>query len=148
DKDDEEDDLSFYLQEVTTQDLHKFGMIPEFVGRIPVRAALKELTEDELVKVLVEPKNAIIKQFRKQFAIEKVSLEFTDGALKEIANSCIRNKSGARGLRTILETRLLELQFNLPDLYEQKINRIIIGKEFISGDKDEPIMDFVDDTSE
>lgn len=132
-------DLSHLLDDVQPKDLHKFGLIPELVGRIPVRAALKELTKEELVKVLTEPRNSVTKQFIKMFGLEKIELEFTDGALKEIAKITIKDRTGARGLRSVIEDRLLKLQYNLPDHRENGVTKIVANKEFIKGDV-EPIM--------
>jgi len=116
---------------VMPQDLHKFGMIPEFVGRIPVITATRELTEDDLVSILTQPKNALVKQYRKMFAIEGVDLEFEDDALREIARLAIERETGARGLRAICEDVLQGTMFDLPD--DLSITQVIVTKESVSG---------------
>ncbi len=136
---DDTTDLSHLLGDVQPKDLHKFGLIPELVGRIPVRASLKELTKEELVKVLTEPRNAVTKQFIKMFGLEKIELEFTEDALKEIAKITLKDKTGARGLRSIIESRLLKLQYDLPDHRENGVTKIVANGEFIKDDA-EPIM--------
>lgn len=139
-KADDYKDLSHFLDEVTPRDLHKFGMIPEFVGRVPVRAALRELTEEELVKVLTEPKNAITKQFEKLFGLEKVALEFNPDALVTIAKNCKKDGTGARGLRSIFEKKLLQLQYDLPDIAKGGLSKVIVTNEFILGETETPIL--------
>jgi len=139
-KSDSQTDLSHLLDDVEPRDLHKFGMIPEFVGRVPVRAPLKELTEEQLVKVLSEPKNAITRQFEKLFMLEKVELEFNDESLISIAKMCIKDRTGARGLRSIFEKSLLQIQFDLPELAAKGLKKIVVTNEFISGETDSPIM--------
>ncbi len=104
------------LAQVQPEDLIKYGMIPEFVGRIPVVATLDELTEDEMIKILVEPKNALVKQYQKLFELDGVELRFTEGALRAVAREAIRRKTGARGLRAILEEAMLDLMYDLPSL--------------------------------
>jgi len=99
---------------VLPEDLNKFGMIPEFVGRLPVITHVEELTEDDLVKILTEPKNALVKQYQRLFSLEGVKLEFTDGALRAIAEQAIERATGARGLRSIMEKMLLDLMYDLP----------------------------------
>jgi len=133
-------DLSHFLEDIQSTDLHKFGMIPEFVGRAPVRAPLRELTEPQLVLVQQEPKNAITRQFIKMFSLENIELEFSDDALKSIAKMCIEDGTGARGLRSIYEKRLLQVQYDLPELSQKGLEKIIITNEFINGDTDTPIM--------
>src|SRR5690606_10868750 len=134
-KDHETDSINL-LNSVDTQDLHKFGMIPEFVGRLPVRAILEELDETQLMSVLVRPKNAIIKQYIKLFGLEQIELEFTEDGLYEIAKACIKDKSGARGLRSLLEKKLLQLQYSLPDLKDQNVKKITINHDFIKNGSD------------
>ncbi|MBX6423312.1 ATP-dependent Clp protease ATP-binding subunit ClpX [Thermosulfurimonas sp. F29] len=104
------------LAQVQPEDLIKYGMIPEFVGRIPVVATLDELTEEEMVRILVEPKNALVKQYQKLFELDGVELRFTEGALKAVAREALRRKTGARGLRAILEEAMLEVMYELPSL--------------------------------
>ena len=109
-----EDSTDELMAEVMPQDLHKFGMIPEFVGRIPVITSTRELTEDDLVEILTTPKNALVKQYKRMFEIEGVELEFTDEALREIARQAISRNTGARGLRAICESTLEDTMFDLP----------------------------------
>ena len=97
-------------------DLIKFGLIPEFIGRIPVQTALQELTEDDLVRILQEPKNALIKQYKKLFELDKVELRFTENALKSVARQAVERKTGARGLRNVLENTMLEIMYKLPSM--------------------------------
>ena len=120
------------LNRVQPEDLLNFGFIPEFIGRLPVIAPLHDLNEDALIRILNQPKNALIKQFEKMFEIEGVFLRFTDGALKAIAQEAIGRKSGARGLRAILEACLLETMYELPSLADVKectINEAVILKK-------------------
>jgi len=126
-----EGNIGEILRHVQPEDLIKYGMIPEFVGRFPVVAALDNLTEDDLIKILVEPKNAIVKQYQKLFKMEGVDLKFTEGALRSIAREAIRRNTGARGLKSILEDVLLDIMFILPDLTGAKecvINEDVILK--------------------
>lgn len=139
-KTDENADLSHLLARLESKDLQKFGMIPEFVGRVPVRASLRELTEVQLVQVLKEPKNALTKQFEKMFGLEKVALEFNDDALALISKMCIKDKTGARGLRGIFEKNLLKTQYELPELAKNGLTKIVVTREFIAGEADVPMM--------
>jgi len=107
-------DTGILLAQVLPEDLHAFGMIPEFVGRVPVVAHVEELTEDDLVRILTEPKNALVRQYQRLFTMEGVRLEFTEGALRAIAEQAITHGTGARGLRSIMERLLLELMYDLP----------------------------------
>jgi ATP-dependent Clp protease ATP-binding subunit ClpX len=107
-------DTGVLLAQVLPEDLHTFGMIPEFVGRVPVVAHVEELTEDDLVRILTEPKNALVKQYQRLFAMEDVQLTFTDTALRAIAQQAITHGTGARGLRSIMERLLLDLMYDLP----------------------------------
>ncbi len=120
------------LKNVTTEDVISYGLIPEFVGRLPIITHLNELTENQLVSILTEPKNAIIKQYKKLFELEKISLEFTNDALLTIAKKAIINKTGARGLRTIIENKLMKIQYDLPELYESGVREIIISGDYIN----------------
>ena len=108
-----EDDQDNLMEHVMPQDLHKFGMIPEFIGRIPVITATKELTEDDLVDILTKPKNALVKQYTRMFELEGVMLEFEDDALREIARQAIKRGTGARGLRAICEATLQQVMFDI-----------------------------------
>jgi ATP-dependent Clp protease ATP-binding subunit ClpX len=110
----EEASLGELLARIEPQDLVKFGMIPEFVGRIPIIATLSELTEDDLVTILTQPRNALVKQYQKLFDLEKVKLSFTKEALRATAREAMRRKSGARGLRSILEQAMLDIMYDVP----------------------------------
>ncbi|GAB4266708.1 MAG: ATP-dependent Clp protease ATP-binding subunit ClpX [Deferrisomatales bacterium] len=111
------------------QDLIKFGMIPEFVGRLPIHAALQELDEDALVRILKEPKNALVKQYKKLFEMEGVALSFTDGSLKAIAHEAIQRNTGARGLRAILESVMLDLMYAIPS--QSNVREVVINEDVI-----------------
>ena len=125
------------LARVEPEDLLRFGMIPEFVGRLPVIATLDELDEDALVRILTEPKNALIKQYQKLFEMEDVQLKLTDGALKSIAIEAIKRKTGARGLRAIMEEIMLDVMYDLPS--RDNIKECIISSEVVERKKD-PIL--------
>lgn len=118
------------LQALETEDLLKFGLIPEFVGRLPVVATLEDLDEDALVEILTEPKNALCKQYKKLFALEDKDLTFTDDALVAIAKDAIKRETGARGLRSILENLLLDTMYDLPDLDD--VTEVVINEETIT----------------
>ena len=124
------------LEKSEPEDLLKFGLIPEFVGRLPVIATLHDLDVDALVTILQEPKNAIAKQYHKLFELEDVELTFTDEALRAIAERAIKRKTGARGLRSIVEAILLDTMFDLPDM--DGVTEIVIDKDVVEGKK-EPI---------
>ena len=115
------------LRDVEPEDLLKFGLIPEFVGRLPVIATLDDLDEDALVQILVEPKNALVKQYQRLFEMEDVRLTFSDSALASIAEKAVERKTGARGLRSIMEDILLETMFDLPGL--DGVEEVVINKE-------------------
>jgi ATP-dependent Clp protease ATP-binding subunit ClpX len=117
------------LHKVQPEDLLKFGMIPEFVGRLPVTATLDELDEKSLVRILTEPKNAIIKQYQKLFEYENVKLKFDDSALKTIAKEALKTKTGARGLRAILEHSMLDIMYELPSI--PNLKECVISEEVI-----------------
>jgi ATP-dependent Clp protease ATP-binding subunit ClpX len=110
----EDKDLGNLLQKLMPEDLHKFGLIPEFIGRLPVVGVVDQLDRDALVKILIEPRNALVKQYQKFFELEHVELEFTDDALQAIADQAILRATGARGLRAILEEVLLNVMYDLP----------------------------------
>ena len=132
------------LADAGQEDLLKFGLIPEFIGRLPVVATLMELDEDALIKVLTEPKNALVKQYRKLFSIDEVDLSFTDGALTEVARQAIERKTGARGLRAILETAMLDIMYDIPS--EENITEVVVNEEVIrSGEQ--PIVVYRKDAS-
>ena len=118
------------LAEVEGQDLLKFGLIPEFIGRLPVVTTLTELDEDALVRVLTEPKNALIKQYKKLFELDEVKLSFTEDALTAIANQAIDRKTGARGLRAILETAMLDIMYDIPS--EPDILEVVVSEEAVT----------------
>ncbi len=122
---------------VEPEDLLKFGMIPEFIGRLPVCATLKDLDEDALMRILLEPRNALVKQYQKLFEMEEVLLKFTDGALRSIAVEAIRRKTGARGLRAIMEDIMLDVMYDLPS--RDNIRECIISEEVVQRKKD-PIL--------
>lgn len=131
----DERNIGEIIKDVQPEDLLKFGLIPEFVGRLPVIATLNDLSEDALVKVLTEPKNALLKQYQTLFEMEDVKLTVTDEALKAIAKKAIERKTGARGLRAILEENLLELMYEIPD--KKDVAEIIIDEKVIN-DKKQP----------
>jgi len=123
------------LAEVEPEDLIKFGLIPEFVGRLPVVATLEELDEPALIKILTEPKNAITKQFKKLFEMENVELEFRPDALSAIAKKALKRKTGARGLRTIVESVLLDTMYELPS--QENVSKVVVDESVIDN-KSEP----------
>ncbi len=125
------------LEQVQPEDLIKFGMIPEFVGRLPVIATLHELTEEALIDILRKPKNALIKQYQKLFEFENVKLHFTEGALVAIAREALKRKSGARGLRAILENAMLDVMYEIPS--QENIREVVISEEVILN-KEVPII--------
>lgn len=122
-----------FLQDVQPQDLIKFGLIPEFVGRIPITVSLTALDEDALVRIMTEPKNAIVKQYQKLVAMDDVELDVKDNALRAIANKAIQLKTGARGLRTIFENLMLDAMYDIP--LNKDISKIIIDKDVVEGNK-------------
>lgn len=129
------------LREVEPEDLIKFGLIPEFVGRLPVVATLEELDEAALIQILTEPKNALTKQYQKLFAMENVELEFREGVLQAIAKKALARKAGARGLRSILENALLDIMFDLPSI--ENVNKVVLDENSASGEI-QPIVIYAD----
>lgn len=127
---DEQKNISQLLSEVESEDLAKYGLIPEFIGRLPVITTLEELDEDALVNILTEPKNALTKQFSYLFEMEDVSLEFTESALRAIAKKALARKTGARGLRSIIEHLLLDTMFELPSL--DNVARVIVDEKCVT----------------
>ena len=129
-KEDETVSVGESLQNLQPEDLLKFGLIPEFVGRLPVIASLTDLDEEALVTILTEPKNALIKQYQSLFDMEGSKLTFTDEALKAISKRAIERKTGARGLRSILEDILLDTMFDLPNLVD--VDEVVVNEEAAS----------------
>ena len=138
-KSNEETTISEIIKKLEPEDLIKYGLIPEFIGRMPIIATLKELDEKSLVKILKEPKNSLLKQYKRLFEFEDVKLEFRDEALIEIAKKAISKKTGARGLRSILESLLLKTMFSLPDM--ENVESVTVDKSVVKG-KSEPIVTY------
>jgi ATP-dependent Clp protease ATP-binding subunit ClpX len=130
------------LRDVEPEDLIKFGLIPEFVGRLPAIATLESLDEEALMTILVEPKNALTKQFAKLFEMEGVELEFRESALRLISKKALERKTGARGLRSIMEHSLLQTMFDLPSI--QNLSKVVVDEGVISG-ANPPIMIYSDE---
>jgi len=133
----DESRLSEVLHDVEAEDLVKFGLIPEFVGRLPMVATLSELDEDALIQILTEPKNSLVKQYQALFEMEGVDVDFREEALKAVANKALERRTGARGLRSILEATLLEIMYQLPSL--ENVAKVVIDEGVISGTS-EPIL--------
>ena len=129
--------LGEVLKEVKPEDLIKFGLIPEFLGRLPVVATLDELSAETLVRILTEPKNALVKQYQKLFELEGVNLRFTDSALTAIAAQAVKRKSGARGLRAILESCMLDIMYEIPSI--ESVKECVIGEDVIIN-REDPIL--------
>jgi len=140
-KEDLEKELEI-LQRATSSDLDRFGLIPEFIGRLPVLAVMNDLGVDDLVQVLKEPKNSLVRQYEKLFKFEKVKLTFTDDALVAVAEKAATRKAGARGLRTILEKVMLDIMFDIPS--EDNIREVLIT-EGVVNDEDDPVVESVRD---
>lgn len=136
---DDQKSLSDSLRQVEPEDLIKYGLIPEFVGRLPIVATLEELDESALVKILTEPKNALTKQYHKLFEMEGIEIEFREAALKKVAQKAMERKTGARGLRSILEHVLLDTMYDLPSLEE--VSKVVIDESVVNGDS-EPLLIF------
>ncbi|MDD2867903.1 ATP-dependent Clp protease ATP-binding subunit ClpX [Neomegalonema sp.] len=130
------------LQDLESEDLLKFGLIPEFIGRLPVTATLEDLDEDALIKILSEPKNALVKQYQRLFDMEGVKLAFTEEALRAVARKAIDRKTGARGLRSILEDVLLDTMYDVPAA--RGLESVTVGAEAIEG-KGKPLMSYAKD---
>jgi len=124
--------LSELLKEVTPQDLVKFGLIPEFIGRVPINVSLEGLDEDALVRIMKEPKNALIKQYKALFELDNVQLSFEDEAVREIAKEAHERKTGARGLRSIMEKTMMDLMFRIPS--DETMTECIVTKEAVLGE--------------
>ena len=116
---------------IEVEDLSKFGLIPEFIGRLPVNAMLQELDEEALIQILTKPKNAITKQYQKLFELDGIELEFTEEALKEVAHVALAKKTGARGLRAILEQTMLDVMYEIPS--NEKVNKVVVTLDSIKG---------------
>ena len=124
-------EISEMLKEVTPQDLVKFGLIPEFVGRVPISVSLEGLDEDALIRILKEPKNALVKQYQKLFELDDVKLTFEEDAIRAIAKQAFERKTGARGLRSIMEKVMMDVMFNIPS--DDTIEECVITKEAVDG---------------
>ena len=129
-RNDDERGIGEIFKDLEPEDLLKFGLIPEFVGRLPVLATLEDLDQDALITILTQPKNALVKQYQRLFELEDTKLNFTDDALKAIAKRAIERKTGARGLRSILEEILLDTMFDLPGLDE--VTEVVVNEEAVS----------------
>ena len=136
-----EKSIGEYFKDLEPEDLLKFGLIPEFVGRLPVIATLEDLDEDALVTILTQPKNALVKQYQRLFELEDTQLTFTDDALSAIAKRAIERKTGARGLRSILEDILLDTMFDLPGL--DSVTEVVVNEEAVTSDA-APLMIYAD----
>lgn len=123
------------LEEISNYDLLQFGLIPEFIGRLPVMAVLHELDEEALVRILREPKNSIIKQYQRLFSLENVTLNFTESALSAVAREALRRRTGSRGLRTLLEKTMLDTMFEIPS--KKSAGKVIVNEAAIYG-KEKP----------
>lgn len=134
------DDDSSYMQEIVDEDIQKFGLIPEFIGRLPVLAALEQLTVDDLVRILTEPRNALVKQYQTLLSYDGVELEFDQEALGAIASKAIERKTGARGLRSIIEEVMMDVMFDIPS--QEDVTKVRITKEAVDGTAS-PIMETV-----
>lgn len=133
----EEKNIGEILKLIQPEDLIKFGLIPEFLGRLPVMATLDELNESALIRILTEPKNALLKQFQKLFEMEAVNLRLTDSALSAVAAEAVKRKAGARGLRAILETCMLDIMYEIPS--KENVKECVIGEDVVLN-KEEPIL--------
>ena len=126
-----------YMQEIVAEDIQKFGLIPEFIGRLPIVAALERLTKDDLVHILTEPKNALVKQYQRLLSFDDVALEFDSGALDAIAEKAIERKTGARGLRSIIEEVMMDVMFEVPSM--DNVTKVVITEEAVRG-TEEPLI--------
>ena len=132
------DEDASYMQEIISEDIQKFGLIPEFIGRLPVVAALEQLTTDDLVQILTEPRNALVKQYQTLLSYDGVELEFDEDALQAVANKAIERKTGARGLRSIIEETMMDIMFEIPS--REEVTKVRITKDAVEG-KDKPILE-------
>lgn len=140
-----ERDIDELLKQVETQDLIKFGLIPEFIGRVPINVTLNSLDEDSLVRILTEPRNALVKQYEKLFEIDNVELEFTEEAVRAVARLAASKKTGARGLRSIMEAAMMDVMYEIPS--HPEIEKVTITGECIE-DKAEPLIKLRDNICE
>ena len=125
------------MQEIVAEDIQKFGLIPEFIGRLPIVAALESLTEDDLIHILTQPKNALVKQYQRLLSFDDVELDFEEGALKAIAQKAITRKTGARGLRSIIEEVMMDVMFEIPSM--TGITKVVITEAAVLG-TNEPLL--------
>jgi ATP-dependent Clp protease ATP-binding subunit ClpX len=132
-----ENDSDKLIKQVRPEDLIKFGLIPEFIGRLPVITTLEQLDEEALVTILTQPKNSLTKQFSKLFQMEDVELDIREDALSEIAKKAIERKTGARGLRSILESILMETMYKVPS--EESLNKVVLDAAVVRGES-EPLL--------
>ena len=140
----EQSDLGAIFEKVEPEDLIKYGLIPEFVGRLPIVSSLHELNKEAMVRILTEPKNALIKQYQKLFSMEDTKLEFLPEALTKIAELAMLRKTGARGLRTILEETLLDTMYEIPS-HEKKLDKVVVNEQFVVN-KSKPFVVISNDT--
>lgn len=136
-----EDRASRMLQQIEPEDLIKYGLIPEFIGRLPAVATLHELDESALVKILVEPKNALVKQYQKLFSMEGVELDMRPDAMQAIARKALERRTGARGLRSIIESSLLDVMYELPNM--ENVSKVVVDENTIAG-KAKPLLIYAD----
>ncbi|HFX5452157.1 TPA: ATP-dependent Clp protease ATP-binding subunit ClpX [Streptococcus pyogenes] len=132
------DDNASYMQEIISEDIQKFGLIPEFIGRLPVVAALEQLNTSDLIQILTEPRNALVKQYQALFSYDGVELAFDKEALEAIANKAIERKTGARGLRSIIEETMLDIMFEIPS--QEDVTKVRITKAAVEG-KSKPVLE-------
>ncbi|MEC4577063.1 ATP-dependent Clp protease ATP-binding subunit ClpX [Streptococcus dysgalactiae] len=132
------DDNASYMQEIISEDIQKFGLIPEFIGRLPVVAALEQLNTSDLIQILTEPRNALVKQYQALLSYDGVELAFDKEALEAIANKAIERKTGARGLRSIIEETMLDIMFEIPS--QEDVTKVLITKAAVEG-KSKPVLE-------
>ena len=132
------DEKESYMQHIIADDIQKFGIIPELIGRLPVLAALNQLTTEDLIRILTEPKNALVKQYQTLLSYDNVELEFDQDALEEIAKKAIERKTGARGLRSIIEETMMDVMFEVPS--QENVKRVRITKDAVDG-KEKPLLE-------
>ena len=132
------DEKESYMQHIIADDIQKFGIIPELIGRLPVLAALNQLTTEDLIRILTEPKNALVKQYQTLLSYDNVELEFDQDALEEIAKKAIERKTGARGLRSIIEETMMDVMFEVPS--QETVKRVRVTKDAVDG-KEKPLLE-------